>query len=68
MAISYPTVASSPIPDPGTASFDTVTRVQMITESGVGSPDATPCMNAAYGFGFGACGKRADDSDRDDDS
>jgi len=25
-------------------------------------------MNAAYGFGFGACGKRADDSDRDDDS
>jgi len=25
-------------------------------------------MNAAYGLGFGACGKRADDSDRDDDS
>ena len=62
VAISHCTSTSAPSPEPGTASGDTVTRVQIITEFGIGSPEATPCINAAYGAGAGSCGKRAEDN------
>ena len=42
LATSQRSFVGSPMPEPGVASGDGFTRVQMMTALAVGSPDATP--------------------------
>lgn len=46
----------APRPEPGRASGEGVTRVQRMTESGSGSPEATPCRKGSASVGGAGCG------------